>query len=150
VAITRKDTLPASCYPSAIFGYTSEEKVAEHKPEEIHELVAGHFNSSDFDALASLYEEEATLALQPDKVVTGRESIRAAFQDFFALKGKIEIKTRYALRSGAIALLSAEWRLEGTAPEGKTVEMSGRSAEVARRQPDGRWLYVVDHPFGEQ
>jgi hypothetical protein len=26
--------------------------------------------------------------------------------------------------------------------------MEGESAEVARRQPDGRWLYVVDHPMG--
>ena len=27
------------------------------------------------------------------------------------------------------------------------VELSGITAEVARRQPDGRWLYVIDNPY---
>lgn len=25
--------------------------------------------------------------------------------------------------------------------------MSGVTAEVAQRQPDGGWLYVIDHPY---
>ena len=124
--------------------------MAEHKPEDVHQLFAKHLNSGDLDALVALFEEEALLGLQTGQVVTGRESIRVILQSFSALKGKIEINTRYVLRSGDIALLSAEWHLKGTAPEGETVEMNGRSAELARRQPDGRWLYVVDHPFGAQ
>ena len=28
------------------------------------------------------------------------------------------------------------------------VSLAGVTAELARRQPDGSWKYVVDHPFG--
>jgi ketosteroid isomerase-like protein len=30
--------------------------------------------------------------------------------------------------------------------EGTKVETQGRSAEVARRQPDGSWRFVIDAP----
>jgi ketosteroid isomerase-like protein len=26
--------------------------------------------------------------------------------------------------------------------------MTGQSVEVVRRQPDGRWLFAIDLPFG--
>jgi hypothetical protein len=29
------------------------------------------------------------------------------------------------------------------------VELSSRTAEVARRQSDATWLYVLDHAFGD-
>ena len=51
--------------------------------------------------------------------------------------------TRYAVESGDIALLSNEWTLE---LEGNPVA-SAVTAEVARRQDDGTWRYVIDNPF---
>jgi hypothetical protein len=30
---------------------------------------------------------------------------------------------------------------------GAGMELSCRTAEVARRQPDGTWKYVIDHPY---
>ncbi len=36
----------------------------------------------------------------------------------------------------------------GTDDDGNPVELHGSTAEVARRQPDGTWKYVFDHPFG--
>lgn len=122
----------------------------ERKPEEVHKLFVEYFNSADIDALVDLYEEEASLAAQPGQVVRGKDAIRHALLGFLALKGKMELKTRYVIESGEIALLSGEWHLTGTNPSGEAVEMSSRSAEVARRQSDGRWLYVADHPFGAE
>ncbi|HET7755343.1 MAG TPA: hypothetical protein VFK85_15650 [Anaeromyxobacteraceae bacterium] len=43
---------------------------------------------------------------------------------------------------------AGRWTLEGTGEGGKPVRLEGRSVEVARRQPDGSWLYVMDAPFG--
>ena len=45
-----------------------------------------------------------------------------------------------------IALVVNDWSMVGTAPDGTEVTQSGRSADVVRRQPDGRWLVVVDKP----
>jgi ketosteroid isomerase-like protein len=35
-------------------------------------------------------------------------------------------------------------------PGGKPFTATGQTAEVLRRQPDGRWLYINDHPAGAQ
>jgi ketosteroid isomerase-like protein len=39
--------------------------------------------------------------------------------------------------------------MAGTAPDGSAVTASGLSVAVLRRQPEGRWLMVIDHPFGD-
>ncbi len=46
------------------------------------------------------------------------------------------------------ALLVADWRFHGTAADGSDVATSGTSIEVARRQPDGNWRYLIDLPYG--
>jgi ketosteroid isomerase-like protein len=43
---------------------------------------------------------------------------------------------------GDLALLRADWELVGD--DGRIVA-AGSSAEVVRKQSDGRWLYVIDH-----
>jgi hypothetical protein len=40
-----------------------------------------------------------------------------------------------------ITLMSNRWRMTVRAAEGEVAEVDGQSAEVARRQPDDRWLY---------
>lgn len=52
--------------------------------------------------------------------------------------------------TAGIALTTSKWVLEGTGPDGKPLRTEGQSAEVARRQPDGTWLFVSDNPFGLQ
>ena len=122
--------------------------MADGRPEDTHRLFAEHFNAGDLDALVALYEDGAAFVPQPGEVVTGKVAIREALQGFLSTGGKIEIKTRYAVRSGDTALLSGEWRLSGTGQDGAPLDMGGKTAEVVRRQSDGRWLYAVDHPFG--
>jgi ketosteroid isomerase-like protein len=63
------------------------------------------------------------------------------------LKGQVELRTKHVVQHGDIALLRAAW-LNGTRPDGKSVEMTHGSAEIVRRQPDGSWRYIIDHPFG--
>jgi ketosteroid isomerase-like protein len=44
-------------------------------------------------------------------------------------------------------LATDRW-LEGTGADGKPMKIEGQSAEVARRQPDRTWLFVIDNPYG--
>ena len=57
--------------------------------------------------------------------------------------GQVEVTTQYAVVHGEIALLSNRWTMRIGDDE-----MSATSAEVARRQPDGTWRYVIDNPDG--
>lgn len=119
-------------------------------PEEIHRLWAEAYNRGDLEALLGLYEAESALVPQPGQApVAGTGAIREALQSFLSQKGQltIEIETAYAIRAGELALLSSRWRLNDRSRGGVTVT-THKSAEIVRRQPDGSWRYVLDHPFG--
>ncbi len=123
--------------------------MTERKPVEAHELFEKAFNAADLDALVALYEPNAVLVSGPDqKQHAGHAAIRAALEGFLAMKGKMQLQTRHAVQSGDLALLRCDWRIASTGPDGKPMEMTGSTAEVVRRQSDGSWRYVLDHPFG--
>jgi uncharacterized protein (TIGR02246 family) len=109
---------------------------------DIHRLVENAFNTGDTDALVALYEEDAAMATPDGTFVNGRDAIREQWSGFVALAGNIQMTTRYAVIVGDTALLSNDWRFTGAG-----MELSSRTAEVARRQPDGTWKYVIDHPY---
>jgi ketosteroid isomerase-like protein len=54
-----------------------------------------------------------------------------------------------AILAGDIALSIATWTLKGTGPDGKPIQMEGTTTDVLRRQADGRWLFVIDNPWGQ-
>ena len=119
-------------------------------PEEVARLFAEAFSAHDLEALMALYEPEATLIPQPGQVVTGTEAIREALSGFLALKPKYELEFKKAFQAGDIALLFSEWTLSATDPDGNAIEMAGQAADVARRQPNGTWLFVIDDPYGSE
>ena len=110
-------------------------------PTELHAAFAEAFNSGDIERVLAFYEPQATVVAPPALAVSGHAAIREVLRGFLGLKGRMEMTTVYCHTSGDLALLRARWRIEGAGLE-------GQSAEIARRLPDGRWLYAVDHPFG--
>lgn len=121
--------------------------MAARRPEEIDQLFAQAFSAGDLVALVALYEPNAVLVPQPGQIVTGREAIREALQGFLALCGEFRLEVKSVAGTGDLALVRSDWSLVGMAPGGCQVNLSGRAAEVVRRQPDGTWLYVIDNPF---
>ena len=109
---------------------------------EIHPAVEARINDQDLDGLVALYAPDATLVLMDGSSATGTEAIREQYAGFLELKGRMTLRSRYVIEAGDLAALSNEWTL--TAGD---LTMSAITAEVARREPDGGWLYVIDHPF---
>ena len=120
------------------------------KPEDAHRLFAEAFNAGKLDALVALYEPEAHLISQQDQVHVGHDAIRNTLKEFLALRGKIDMDTHYAFEAGDTALLRSHWSVVGTGPDGKVLEMQGNGVEVLRRQSDGTWRFIIDHPFGAE
>jgi|SRR5215212_6755285 len=119
-------------------------------PEQIHRLFEEAFNAGDLDGLMELYEPDAALIAQPGTVAQGREQARAALQGFLALKARIALDTKLVVTVGELAYLSNTWSLRGTGPDGNQVVLGATTAEVARRQADGTWRYVLDNAWGDQ
>ena len=118
------------------------------KPEDIDRLFAEALNAGNLDALVALYEPQAALMPSPDKLVTGSAAIRESLIAFLAGKPKISLTPRLVSQTGDLAVVTAKWELSVTGPDGKPATMTGQSVEVVRRQPDGRWLFAIDLPFG--
>src|SRR5262245_1691412 len=128
-----------------------EEPMPAHEPEQIHRLFEQAFHAADLEGLMALYEPEATLVPRPGQVVEGSTAIRESLQWFLDRKGQITLDTKLALRVGDLAFLSNRWSLTGgTMPDGAPAELGATTAEVARQQPDGTWLYVIDNAWGDQ
>ena len=109
---------------------------------DIHPAVEAGVNNQDLDALMALYEPDASMVMLDGSTATGTEAIREQWASVLEMKGQMTLRSRYAIEAGDLAVLSNEWTL--TAGD---QSLSAVTAEVARRQPDGGWLYVVDHPF---
>ena len=119
-------------------------------PEQIHRLFEEAFNAGDLDGLMELYESNAALIAQPGSVANGVEQARTALQGFLSIKGRITLDTKLVVTVGELAYLSNTWSLSGTGPDGNPVSLGATTAEVARRQADGSWRYVIENAWGDQ
>jgi uncharacterized protein (TIGR02246 family) len=115
-------------------------------PHELMRCFADRLNAGDLDGLVALYEPAAVFEPRPGVVVHGHPAIREALGELLAIGPTITAEVVEVLAADDVALVVNEWTMTGTAPDGTELRQGGRSADVARRQTDGRWLVVVDKP----
>jgi len=130
--------------------HLKEHGMTEFKPEGLHRQFEEAFNSGDLEALLALYVPDARLMSEPGQIVTGHVAIREALKPALAIKGRLTVTTVYAVQAGDIAMMQAQSQLNGVAPDGQQVVLSSKTSEVAQRQPDGRWLFLIDNPNAGQ
>jgi ketosteroid isomerase-like protein len=114
--------------------------------QQLHPLFQDAFNSGSIERLLSLYEENATMVPPGAPPVTGKAAIGGSLSPVLAMGLQMKLETVFALESGELAMLSCRWVAEGKGPDGNPLRLNGTSSEVARRQADGTWLYVIDDP----
>jgi uncharacterized protein (TIGR02246 family) len=105
--------------------------------------------AGDMEAILATFEATATMVAQPGMTVSGTPALREAFKQFLAINPHITVINQDLVQSGDIALHSYTWKMNGKTPDGHPVEQSGFSLVVLRKQPDGKWLMVIDNPFGD-
>ena len=116
-------------------------------PVELDQLFGEALNSGNLEGLVALYESDASFIPEPGQEVHGKEAIRRALEGFLAMNPSITLNTKVLAQTADVALCTADWHLTGTGPDGP-LELNGRSVEVARKQSDGSWLFIIDNPFG--
>lgn len=99
------------------------------------------------DAVAALYEPEATLVLEGGASATGHAAIREALSMFAAMRPRLSMNVVKVVRAGAdLAVLYNDWTLTAVDPDGTTRSDAGGAIEVVRLQADGTWRFAVDDP----
>jgi ketosteroid isomerase-like protein len=107
------------------------------------------FHQGDIDGIMQTYEPGAVVVGEPGTPISGTPALRALFAGFIAAKARFTFLGHEVIQAEDLALHLTPWRMAGVAPDGTAVEASGLSVAVLRRQPDGRWLMVIDDPFGD-
>ena len=103
------------------------------EPNDLEKFFVERANRGDIEGLVALYEPNAIVADGHGKVAIGLNQIRELFVEFLANRPTLEPSLQAeALCSGDLALTSSR------------LSNGDITAEVARRQPDGSWLWVVD------
>jgi len=121
-----------------------------HTPDDIHTLFAAGLNAGDVDAVADLFEEDAILVSDPERIVRGRAAIRDGLVNFLSIGPKLTLNAARIVRNGDIALLYSDWTIRGVHPEGAAFSTEIRPTHVVRRQADGTWRIVIDDPSANE
>jgi ketosteroid isomerase-like protein len=117
-------------------------------PEEVLSSVIDGINAGDLDSLMTLYEPLACFASHPGQLAKSPEGIRESLRGFIDMNGKLDLKVKRVLKASDLALVTSEWSFSGTGSDGKHVDITSKSADVLRQQPDGTWRFVIDNPWG--
>jgi ketosteroid isomerase-like protein len=111
----------------------SKQRPLAYDPQDLERLLVSRENAGDVDGMTALYEPQAVLDSGEGQLICGRERIREFYGELVAAGRKFEMgEQRAAIVSGGLALTST------LLPDGTV------TAEVARRQNDGAWLWVID------
>lgn len=112
--------------------------------------MTSSFNNKDINGVLSAYENGAGVMFEPGSKTTKLETLKQNFEGAFQLNPKFSYPNGHEVYvSNNIALHIAPWVMKGIAPDGSTIQESGLSVAVLRKQKDGRWLMVLDNPNGQ-
>lgn len=104
-----------------------------YDPQELERLLVARQNVGDVEGMTALFEPDAVIDCGEGRFIRGREAIRSFYVEIVAAGRKFAMgEQRPALMCGDLAMTST--RL----PDGDV------TTEVARRQADGSWLWVID------
>jgi ketosteroid isomerase-like protein len=115
--------------------------VPASSPEEICRLFQQYMAQGDIDSVLSVYDPEAVFLNESGEVKKSGEALRQELAPLAAMKTVFDFNIKQVVQSGDIALMHTEWKV--LSPE----QISVYAIEVARRQPDGTWRWLIGDPF---
>lgn len=102
-------------------------------PNDLERFFVERANAGDVEGLVALYEPAASLDSGDGELIVGHDQLRRFFIDYLASAPRFAPSLQSpAVCNGDLALTSSKlWNGDIT-------------GEIARRQPDGSWLWVID------
>lgn len=69
------------------------------------------------------------------------------------MRAKLKARVKRVLQASDLALLIPQWSINGTEPDGKPINLSGRGTRVIRQQKQRDsngvvWRIVIENPLG--
>ncbi|HKA37498.1 MAG TPA: nuclear transport factor 2 family protein [Thermoanaerobaculia bacterium] len=111
-------------------------------PEETCRLFREAIRKGDLESALAIYDPEAALLNRDGVIKEGATGLREELAPFAAARADFDFYIKRVIRAGDIALLHTLWNV--TMPG---EQLSLYAIEVARRQPDGTWRWLIGDPF---
>ena len=103
------------------------------EPNDLARFFVERADAGDLEGIVALFEPDAVMTGPDGGDITGHDAIRAKYAAVLARRPQFSLgNQQQAMIHGDLALTST-WFDDG-----------GAAAEVARRQPDGSWLWLID------
>jgi ketosteroid isomerase-like protein len=112
---------------------TTPAREPAREPNDLERLLIVRQHAGDVEGMLALFAADAVMDPGDGRLLRGRDAIRG----FFA--AEVAAGRKWAVGAQRPALVMGELALTSTRLPDGTV-----TAEVARRQPDGSWLWVID------
>lgn len=113
-----------------------------YDPQDLERELVARENAGDVDGMTALFEQDAVVELNDGmndgQLLRGKEAIHAFFTKLQAT-GLGPEGRRFKLGEQRPALICGDLALTST----RSID-GDITSEVARRQPDGTWLWVID------
>lgn len=111
--------------------------------ETVHSMTSA-FAAGNIDGVLDTYGPAAVVVAEPERPVSGESELREMFAGFIASGVNFTYGAHEVVVAGDTGLHLMSWTAPG--PDGP---MTALSAAVLRRQADGNWKMVIDHPFAD-
>ena len=112
---------------------TDDERAPARDPHDLERLLVARQQVGDIEGMVALFEPDAVIHTDDGRVVRGHDQMRSYYREL-AAAGRV-----FAMGEQQPALVNGDLALTSTRSRDGSV-----TAEVARRQPDGTWLWVID------
>ena len=124
-----------------------------HPVQTLIEAADRAITAEDFDAVTEFYADDATLVVKPGLNVSGKPTIRRAFEAiaaYFNHSLKVSQGEMIVLEGADTALVLMESTLEAVDKDGVAIATVRRATYVFRKSADGRWLCAIDNSYGTE
>jgi ketosteroid isomerase-like protein len=109
------------------------ERVPAHDPQELERFLVARQQAGDIEGMVALFEPDALIHAYDGRVIHGHDEMRSYYREI-AAAGRV-----FAMGEQQPAMINGDLALTSTRSTNGSV-----TAEVARRQPDGTWLWIID------
>jgi hypothetical protein len=107
-------------------------------PQDLERLLVERENAGDIEGMTALFEPDAVIDIGEGRFLRGHQAIHAYFTEL-QVTGFGPEKRHFEFGTQRPALICGELALTSTLCRNGSI-----TSEVARRQQDGTWLWVID------
>lgn len=110
-------------------------------PADICRLFQRAVAAGDLEAVLAVYDPESVFLNRDGERRTGTDGLRSELAPLVAAKAVFRFQVEQVVEAGEVALMHTRWTVTTDR------EMTLHAIEVARRQRDGSWRWLIGDPF---